>query len=368
MKKILENLRNGERQIVLPELSVREIDGNQSLETTFKQEAITDFSYWDFSYPRYWDIGASVFNVIGGKVQSVPSLSFEATTVDINNDVLEGTKVLNIANTPPKRVGVQVSLRTELIASMTDSQLIAFIKAGAHAVNEEIFKNLIVEALDKGTHTANTLSASGLVSLESLINDSGSYFGGSKALTSLKSVVANGDYLMSGDMNGWGRSFSGMSALGTKKIPDTTIIGYGNFKFSAVVLYNGLTIIRDDITNAKFGDTVFTFSQLCNVGIIDNSKFATTQISTPVIVTQPTDVSRILGDTVILSVQSYGGATYVWKKGITQLVDDSRISGSTTNKLTIKGSVAGDIASDYTCEITNAIGTTITTATAISLV
>lgn len=313
MKQVLESLRNGERQVVLPELTVRDIDSNVNLETKVKPEAVTDFSFWDWYYPRYVSIGASVFNVEGGAIYSVPSLAFDATTVEKNADVLEGTKNLNLADVPPKRVGVQISLQKELVASMTDAQLIAFIKAGAQSVHEEIFKNLVVEALDLGTHTVGGLNADGMVGLEQEVNDHGQYFGGSKALTGLKSVVANGDYLVKGNVHDFARSFSGMWVLGSKKIPDTTIIGFGNFQFSAVVLYGGLTIIRDDVTSAKTGKSVFTFSQLSNVGIIDASKFATTAIAAPVITDEPMGASRSISDTLILSVNGYGASSYVWK-------------------------------------------------------
>tara|TARA_R110000803_G_scaffold210835_1_gene284151 strand:+ start:22897 stop:23994 length:1098 start_codon:yes stop_codon:yes gene_type:complete len=362
MKKILESIRSGAESIKLPEF----VNRNQVGETELTTEAVTDFDWWaDDLYPKYYQLGASVFNVLNGKSYSVPSLSFDAETVDVSADISTTTLEINLAKLPPQRIGASIKIQSELIGSMTDMQLMSFVKSGIHALNEEIFKNLIIEALDKGVKTTNTLSADGFIGLQNEVDADGTFFGGSKALTSCKKITVNGGYLLSGSVHEFSRTFDGIRALGTNKIQDETIIGFGDFKHSAVILYDQVQIIRDNKTEAKNGKVVFTFSQLANTGIITPNKFAISQVSIPVITRQPKGITKGAGETIILSVQSYGATSYQWKKdgiNINDVVD--HISGTDTNKLIISNSLIADTA-DYTVELTNISGTELSTAASV---
>lgn len=361
MKKIIESVRSGAESITLPQR-------NSALEVESKQDAITDFDWWaDGWYPKYMEIGASVFNVVNGKVHSVPSLDFEASTVDVNAELPDGDISLNLLNSTPRRVGVSIKIAKELINSMTDGQIMSFIKSGIHAINEEIFSNLIIDALDKSSRTTGNLDVNGLIGLQSQVDGSGAYFGGSKLLTYCKGIATNGGYLISGDVNSYARSFDGMYALGSKKVVDQTIIGFGDFKHSAVILYDSVSIQRNDLTDAKNGKVIFTFSQIVTTGIVTPEKFATTQISEPVITRNPKDVQRNIGDIAVLSVQSYGSTSIQWQLNGVDIIDsENHISGSTTDKLVISNIQAGDISSGYTAVLTNSLGSVTTVPVAIT--
>jgi hypothetical protein len=362
MKKIIESIRSGAESITLPQR-------NSSLESKTKEDSITDFDWWaDDWYPKYMSIGASVFNVISGKVHSVPSLDFKASTVDVSADLEDADVSFDLMDRTPRRVGVSVKISKELIGSMTDGQIMSIIKSGIHAINEEIFGNLIIDALDKSVRTSGNLDVPGLIGLQVEVDSNyGSYFAGTKLLNYCKGVPTNNGYLISGNVNEYATSFDGIRACGTKKVIDQSIIGFGDFRHSAVILYDSISIQRNDLTEAKNGKVVFTFSQIVTTGIITPEKFATTQISIPVITRQPKDIQKNIGDIAVLSVQSYGSASIQWKKGGVDISDSvNHISGSSTNKLVISNIEAGDISAGYTAVLTNSLGSVTTVSVSIT--
>jgi len=77
----------------------------------------------------------------------------------------------------------------------------------------------------------------------------------------------------------------------------------------------------------------------------------------PVIVSQPTNQSLILGSNVTFTVAVAGSAplSYQWQRDQVDLTDDARISGATGPELTITGLQLTDIGS-YQVVITNAAG------------
>ncbi len=368
MKKIIDQLRTGDGKVRLSERELPTIGSPLSSNKT--TDAITDFDLWNnWWFPRYEQIGASVFDVREGKQSKVPSLAFEAKMVEVGNDVPESVIDLDSTDLPPRRIGVSIPMSVELMASMSDTQMISFIKAGIYAIQEEILAVLLVRAADTAIKTVGGFDVAGLIDLQRQVDDTGVYFGASKGILKGKEtpvVAGKDDFLFERDAFEIATSFDKMLAFGSKKLSSETIIGYGNFKFSAVLLYSDYHVIIDRYTMAKKGKVVYTFYQMANVGIVDESKFAVTVISAPVIYSQPKDATVKEGETLVLSVEGIGADTFVWKKDGVPLVNGGAISGADTYRLIIKPTALSDDGA-YTVELTNTAGTTISDEVAVTI-
>lgn len=75
----------------------------------------------------------------------------------------------------------------------------------------------------------------------------------------------------------------------------------------------------------------------------------------PTITDQPDTITINRGDSAVFSVLASGAGTitYQWRKGVTPLVDDARISGATTNMLTIADAQGTDVG-DYNVVVSGA--------------
>jgi len=71
----------------------------------------------------------------------------------------------------------------------------------------------------------------------------------------------------------------------------------------------------------------------------------------PTITDNPDSVNAIAGQTVGFSVTATGATGYRWRKGTTDIFDDSRFSGTGTPSMTITGVLESD-AGQYNCEVT----------------
>ncbi len=80
----------------------------------------------------------------------------------------------------------------------------------------------------------------------------------------------------------------------------------------------------------------------------DTSVFASLTIDAPVITSEPINQTICEGNSVSFSVVATGSNnTYIWRKGLINLVNTSSISGVNTNTLTINPTSTSDLASDY---------------------
>jgi hypothetical protein len=86
----------------------------------------------------------------------------------------------------------------------------------------------------------------------------------------------------------------------------------------------------------------------------------------PAVVTDPVGASVALGQPIVLSAVAAGDGTllYQWQRNGLDMVDDSRISGSTTDTLTIDPAIFDD-AADYALAVTNDCGTVVSAAATI---
>ena len=89
----------------------------------------------------------------------------------------------------------------------------------------------------------------------------------------------------------------------------------------------------------------------------DNAELTTTGASLT-ITSHPTDQIACIGGTAHFRVTADGcpTPTYQWRKGATNLVDGSNVSGATSATLTISPVASNDAATDYNCIVTNYAG------------
>ena len=117
---------------------------------------------------------------------------------------------------------------------------------------------------------------------------------------------------------------------------------------------NGTNLTLSALVTADSGnyDVVVT-----NAYSAVTSQVATLSVYLPVgISVPPQDTAVIVGSNAVLSVTASGSEplSYQWQKGGASLVDGGRISGATSNVLTIAATTTND-AGNYTVSVTNAV-------------
>jgi hypothetical protein len=107
-------------------------------------------------------------------------------------------------------------------------------------------------------------------------------------------------------------------------------------------------------TTADAGQYSCTIVDGCG-GTLNTIQVTLSITTTPVISSQPKDVSDCPGTTAVFQIATTDGknVTYQWKKGNLILAPTANITGTQTNKLTIVSISAAD-AGDYTCEVSGA--------------
>ena len=95
-------------------------------------------------------------------------------------------------------------------------------------------------------------------------------------------------------------------------------------------------------------------------GSVTSSVAALTVVTAPEILVQPqpTNQSMAVGSTATITVSALGTVplSYQWRRSGTNLVNGGRISGATTNVLTISNTLTNDTATNYLVIITNIAG------------
>lgn len=84
---------------------------------------------------------------------------------------------------------------------------------------------------------------------------------------------------------------------------------------------------------------------------------------------QPANQTICASETAVFSLDATGGTplAFQWRRGTTNVVDDSRITGATTATLTILQASANDAGTDYNCVVTGLCGSTTSANAALSL-
>lgn len=173
------------------------------------------------------------------------------------------------------------------------------------------------------------------------------------AISQTFDTVAGDNYQVSFSLQPWG----------TVTTPVTVNVNIGSSTYNAVIpvgpgntWYNYSFVMPASTTSSTLA-----FSNV-NAGAV-NPAIDDVSISTaatnipPSISTQPTSETNMLGSSVNFSVQAFGSGllAYQWQHGSTNLVDNARTTGSTSNFLSITGVVTNDVG-NYQVVITNASG------------
>jgi gliding motility-associated-like protein len=126
-------------------------------------------------------------------------------------------------------------------------------------------------------------------------------------------------------------------------------------------VFNGTIIAAGEInlhTGTLINGRALSITGALNIEAI--SAFIPTLCS-PEITLEVSDQLVCLGDAVTFTVEATGvGLSYQWRKGLVDLVDDLRISGSETATLTIDPTEADDAASDYNVVVSGTYSPSVT--------
>ncbi|MEI9920901.1 MAG: immunoglobulin domain-containing protein [Bacteroidota bacterium] len=115
------------------------------------------------------------------------------------------------------------------------------------------------------------------------------------------------------------------------------------------------TLILSDLTAPDAGNYNCVVSGTCGAQAI--SATATLSVgNAPTISRQPTGDVKGVGQSITFSLAAGGSSlTYQWRKGTTSLTDNTKISGATSDVLTISGLLVDD-AGDYNCVVSSSCG------------
>jgi len=350
MKEIFEAMRNGSGAMTIEESDLSLMFRNDALKQEEVVEAISDYTPSEMYYPEYMRLGVSVFESLNGRISKVPSMDIDAEFVNENDDLPLSDLGLKGSDYSPRRVGFVFPVSNELLASTDNKTLMAIVKAGVKAVNEEILADVFLKALEGATAITETgLSRDTFIALQNQVGSDGLLFGGKNLILNAKAEDALTSVPLATGNVTWGYSWDGLRMRAAKKISDSYTYGYGDFKHAVVVEYSGYQLMIDRITRARLGETVLTFSKMVDTGITNSDKFAISVTGVPIIERDPSGLSRYEGETIVLSADAIGGTTYQWKKG------GVVITGETSLKLVMENVTTGD-SGDYTLTATNSSG------------
>lgn len=150
---------------------------------------------------------------------------------------------------------------------------------------------------------------------------------------------------------------------------------YNDLYNGNVLLINGGRVSGADsatltISNVQAGDYgLYQVVVTNNYGMVTSSAVVLNVRLPPTMGVQPYDQYRLLGDSVTFYADGNGSPTivYQWQKDGTNLVDNARVSGSTSTTLTITNLQMGDIGA-YQLILTNPYGTTASMMANLSVV
>jgi methionine-rich copper-binding protein CopC len=171
-------------------------------------------------------------------------------------------------------------------------------------------------------------------------------------------VVGNDGYLTSflitHDLSNYIDTNQNMTIKVATENENTTILNAELYINSGTLLFNKISHQVDPTSNS--------------VTLSFNNEVSTSQISIPIIITQPSESSELelsLNRTLNLGVGVNGiGLTYQWLKDGVEIQDDTNISGTNTAFLSIKN-IQTDHAGIYTVRITNLAGSVMSQAALI---
>ena len=148
------------------------------------------------------------------------------------------------------------------------------------------------------------------------------------------------------------------TATGTLNSNDYNLSLDGNGFPSHTINANTRILKRDDGGNwGVQGTHVPAVGSVCKRNGLTSISATSTDFalaqSTPLITTQPSDAIVCPEANTSFTLTATGGTlTYQWYKGVTQLTDGGRISGATTNTLSITSTILGD-AGNYHCTVSD---------------
>lgn len=237
--------------------------------------------------PMYKKLGVRILPGLNGTLGLPAQKHNEATFPG------EGITVITNPNQPtgvtltPQRVGLTESVGKEMLNSGNSALFSAIISDMISGIDSAISRRVITKAstdalaaniVDGTTPYATGFSAitgKVLTEMESLVEKDGKFVMPRAGFAILKGTpLTSGDSktILTGKFS-MGETFDGYEAVGTSFCP-TGVIVYGAWEHVTVGMWDGIEVIVDPYTRAKFGEVEITVNRLVDAQVRNSEGFA----------------------------------------------------------------------------------------------
>lgn len=237
--------------------------------------------------PMYQKLGVRVLPGLNGNLGLPAQKHNEATFPGEGITVIENPNQPTGVTLTPQRVGLTESVGKEMLNSGNAALFSAIISDMISGIDSAISRRVITKAstdalagniVDGTTPYAAGFSAitgKVLTEMESLVEEDGSFVmprGGFAILKGTPLTDGDSKTIIKGKFSE-GETFDGYKARGTSYCP-AGIIVYGAWKHVTVGMWDGIEVIVDPYTRAKFGEVEITVNRLVDAQVRNAEGFA----------------------------------------------------------------------------------------------
>jgi HK97 family phage major capsid protein len=236
--------------------------------------------------PLYRKLGIRILNGLNGNL-GLPAQSHNiATFPGEENTVLTASNKPTGVTLTPQRVGITEKVSKELMNSGHSSLFSAIISDMVAGIDSAISIRTLTR-VSVGAVAGNVVDGSGLTGgynditaklladLEAKVEIDGRFVfprGGFAALKSKPLTDGDSKTILNGKFSN-GATHDGYDAFGTSFCPAGTVL-YGAFEHVTLGMWDGIEIIVDPYTRAKFGEVEITVNRLVDVQVRNGEAFA----------------------------------------------------------------------------------------------
>lgn len=269
--------RSGSEGIMIP---YSERDTGDGLVSNFGSVAIDEVKDTLFmveTEPLYKKLGVSYLPGLRGSVR-IPNLAeAEATFVDEEEEVGNGTNDPGAIQLDPERVGITKTFSKEALATYSPALHSKIISDMVVSIDKAITKKVFTVVDAATTDTVDSVSAIGSVGISNLnalmvAKEVDGKFATTRtnffALKNVKVDEGSGKFLIEQTGMNEGRTYEGVPIIGsTLKVDDSVV--FGDWKYCVVGDYGVLEIIIDPYTLAAKGQIKITVNKLVDIAAWD---------------------------------------------------------------------------------------------------
>ena len=237
--------------------------------------------------PMYQKLGVRVLPGLNGNLGLPAQKHNEATFPGEGITVIENPNQPTGVTLTPQRVGLTESVGKEMLNSGNAALFSAIISDMIAGIDSAISRRVITKAstdalagnISDGSTTYSggygDVTAATLTGLEALVEEDGSFVfprGGFAILKAKAQEAGHKNTIIQGKFSE-GETFDGYKARGTSFCPAGVIV-YGAWKHVTVGMWDGIEVIVDPYTRAKFGEVEITVNRLVDAQVRNAEGFA----------------------------------------------------------------------------------------------